>query len=63
MLFVASSVLALAMAGIGLTAIAEGDGSFVALPLAAVAVGILSTAAGIGAVVMLLAGIIRLGVG
>lgn len=66
LLFVASSVLALvalAMAGIGLTAIADGNASFVALPLAAVVVGIVSTAAGIGSVVMLCAGIIRLGVG
>ena len=66
MLFVASSVLALvalAMAGVGLTAIADGNASFVALPLAAVVVGIASTAAGVASVVMLLAGIIRLGVG
>jgi hypothetical protein len=66
LLFVASSVLAivaLAMAGIGLTAVADGNASFVALPLAAVVVGIVSTAAGLGSVVMLLAGIIRLGVG
>ena len=66
LLFVASSVLAivaLAMAGVGLSAIADGNASFVALPLAAVVVGIASTAAGVASVVMLLAGIIRLGVG
>jgi hypothetical protein len=66
LLFVASSVLAivaLAMAGIGLSAVADGNASFVALPVAAVVVGIVSTAAGVASVVMLLAGIIRLGVG
>jgi hypothetical protein len=66
LLFVASSVLtivALAMDGIGLTAVAEGNASFVALPMAAVVVGMVATVAGIASTVMLLAGIIRLGVG
>jgi hypothetical protein len=51
------------MDGIGLTAVAEGNASFVALPMAAVVVGMVATVAGIASTVMLLAGIIRLGVG
>ena len=65
-LCVASTVLglvALAMAGVGLTAIGNGDASFVGLPIAAVVVGGVSSIAGTASVVMFCAGIIRLGVG
>ena len=62
----ASSVLAivaLAMAAVGLTAIAGDNASFVTLLVTAVVVGIASTAASVASVVMLLAGILRFGVG
>ena len=66
LLFVASRALALvalAMAGVGLIAVADSNAPFVPMSLAEVVVCIASTAAGTASVVMLCAGIIRLGVG